>query len=105
MSRVSGYDPVIVFDWLETHCTRREDGRYVRVGQKVLRDTHRDTFQRWIGFAKKDRQFRVPLDRWSDILFDYGIELWEFETWATEIYGTDGFQLGDGATEDLIYPT
>lgn len=102
--RVSGYDPVIVFDWLETHCTHREDGRYVRMGTKVLRDSHRDTFQRWRLFAENDPTFRVPLDRWSDILFIYGVELYEFEAWAEDVYGTDGFALGDAASEDTDYP-
>lgn len=89
------YDPVIVFDWLDTHCTRRDDGRFIKLGRKLLEDSHRDTFDRWIQFAEEDPTWRVPLGRLDEILLTYGVMLYEFETWATDVYGTCGYADAD----------
>lgn len=100
MVRESGYDPVIVFDWLATHGTSRGDGRFLTLNHRLLEDTHRDTFARWELAANTDPGFRVPLGRWDEILLIYGVMLNEFEAWAEEVYGTTGYEDGDGAALD-----
>lgn len=96
MAVESGYDPVIVFDWLETHCTKRSDGRYVTLSGKLLDDSHRDTFDRWKRFAADDPEWIVPFARFTDILFEYGVEWYEFESWADDLYGTNGYSNEGG---------
>lgn len=86
-----GYDPVIVFDWLDTHGTKRADGRYVTLVGKLLDDSHRDTFERWERFANDDQAWRVPLERLDEILLTYGVMLNELETWAEDLYGWCGY--------------
>lgn len=86
-----GYDPVIVFDWLTTHGTQRADGRYLTLGRRLVDDSHRDTFDRWRAAMDADSQFVVPLGRWDEILHCYGIMLHEFDQWAAELYGWDGY--------------
>lgn len=88
---MGSYDPVIVFDWLETHGKRRVDGRFTHLGNRLLADTHRDTFARWERFVADDPAWRVPMDRLDEILLIYGVMLNEMETWAQELYGTDGY--------------
>lgn len=88
---MSGFDPVLVFDWLDAHGKRR-DGRFVELRGRALEDTHRDTFERWEGFALRDPEWIVPLGRFDEILVFYGLMLYEYEQWATEIYGTSGFK-------------
>ena len=86
-----GFDPLIVFDWLDSHCTRRPaDGRYLTILGRTLEDTHRDTFDRWRLAMATDQRFEVPLGRWDEILMVYGIMLFEFEQWAEELYGWTG---------------
>jgi len=84
-----GFDPVIVFDWLDTHCTKREDGRYVTLCGHLLDDSHRDTFDRWRLKLGEDG-WLVPLGRLDEILLTYGVMLWEFEKWAEDLYGWSG---------------
>lgn len=87
---MSGFDPDIVFAWLDAHCQQTERGRYTTIRGRVLEDTHRDTFDRW-------RQFRlrpgwlVPLGRWDEILCYYGLMLWEFEAWAEDTHGWNAY--------------
>lgn len=84
-----GFDPVIVFDWLDTHCTQREDGRYTTMLGRLIDDSHRDTFDRWR--LKADQPgWLVPLGRLDEILLTYGVMLWEFEKWAEDLYGWSG---------------
>lgn len=87
----SGFDPIIVFDWLDTHCTKREDGRYLTIGRRLIEDTHRDTFDRWRDAMQQQPGFVVPLGRLDEILLCYGVMLHEFEDWARNLYGWDGF--------------
>ncbi|MGZ6570498.1 MAG: hypothetical protein ACXVHB_05785 [Solirubrobacteraceae bacterium] len=89
-----GFDPVIVFDWLDTHCTKREDGRYLTIGRHLLDDSHRDTLDRWRDAIAVDPAFVVPLGRWDEILMHYGVMLYEFELWASELYGWDAYLPG-----------
>lgn len=81
----SGYDAAIVFAWLNEHCTQTEEGRYTSICRRFLEETHRDTFDRWKQYAV------VPLERWDEILCFYRLELWEFETWAEEHHGWNGY--------------
>jgi hypothetical protein len=87
-----GFDPLIVFDWLDEHCSKRDDGRYIALGRKLLDDSHRDTFDRWrLAMDADPVGFLVPLGRLDEILLTYGIMLWEFTGWAEELYGWDGY--------------
>lgn len=94
------YDPVIVFDWLFEHGERRADGRYIKLRGKWLEDSHRDTFERWERFARDDPHWRVPLARFTDILFIYGVEWYEFESWAEDHYGTNGYTETEAPADD-----
>lgn len=85
-----GFDPLIVFDWLDTHCTKRDDGRYITLAGKLIDDSYRDTFDRWHEKMNDDPSFTVPLGRWDEILLAQGIMLWEFEDWAEKLYGWSG---------------
>jgi hypothetical protein len=100
MSAWAGFDPVIVFDWLAEHATKREDGRFVTLRRQLIDDSHRDTFARWENFAALDPEYRVPLARWDEILVFYGVMLSEFEDWAQEIYGTSGYRAS--SDEDAL---
>lgn len=91
----SGYDPIIVFDFLDTHGTKREDGRYITLNGRLLEDTHRDTFDRWRKAIHERSNFVVPLGRWDEILLIYGVMLHEYAEWAQALYGTDGYIAAD----------
>jgi len=90
----SGYDPVVVFDWLDTHCTKRSDGRYLTIEGQLIDDSHRDTFARWEEWMYTQESFVVPLGRLDEILYTYGIHLWELEDWAQGAHGWDGYLPG-----------
>lgn len=93
----SGFDPLIVFDWLDEHCTKREDERYVTICGRLLDDSHRDTFDRWRASMHADPSFVVPLGRFDEILMHYGLMLYQFELWAESLYGWDGYLPGSKA--------
>lgn len=90
MSVEAGYDPAVVFDWLDTFGTKAPSGRYTTLCGRVLEDTHRDTFDRWREW-RADPAWRVPLVRLDEILCYYGAALWEFESYAEAAYGWNGF--------------
>ena len=95
MAVEGGYDPVIVLDWLDTHSTKRtEDGRYWTLCGRLLDDSHRDTFARWVEFQHRPG-WVVPLGRWDELLMFYGLMLGEFERWAEELYGWDAYLAGE----------
>lgn len=87
----AGYEPAIVFGYLTQFATVRDDGRYLTFAGKLLEDTHRDTFDRWFARETGEPWPRIPLDRWDEILCNYGVALWEFEDWAEHHYGRNGF--------------
>lgn len=91
MTSEGGYDPCCVIDWLDEHATRRDDGRYLTLNGRVLEDTHRDTFARWLAAAEADAGYLIPLGRLDEILLLYGVQLWELDDWITTRYGTDGY--------------
>lgn len=91
MASEGAYDAHIVFAWLDAHCTKREDGRYTHIGRRLLEDTHRDTFDRWRLALSIDPDFRVPLERFTDVLFVYDVEWYEFEDWATTEFGWNAY--------------
>lgn len=84
-----GFDPVVVFDYLVHNGTQRADGRFLTFNDHLLDDTHRDTFDRW--FDPVAWWSRVPLGRWDEILFLYGVMLYEFEEWAKATHGWNGY--------------
>ena len=91
MALEAGYDPAVVFDWLDTHGTKTERGRYTALCGRVLEDTHRDTFDRWREWRTTVDGWRAPLGRFDEILMFYGLNLRDFEWWAEEKYGWNGF--------------
>ena len=91
MALEAGYDPAVVFDWLDRHASKTDRGRYTTLCGRVLEDTHRDTFDRWREWRVTVPDWRAPLGRFDEILMFYGLALREFELWAEEHHGWDAF--------------
>ena len=92
MSGEGGYRLKVVSAYLDAHARRRpEDGRVMSLNGKLVRESHRETIANWEARSLD----HIPLGRWDELLLDVGLMLWEFEHWAEQHLGTDGYMTSD----------
>lgn len=84
-TREAGYERELAIGYLESVGTRREDGKFYDIDGVLVTDNHRQTISKW------ERLDVVPLGRFDAILVAYGLMLWQYEDWAKQTHGWDGY--------------
>ena len=81
---MSGYSHIRVRRFLqERGHVRPSDGRVMRLNNRPLPESLRNTLATWYGRGIDT----VPLGRWDEILIRVDLALWEYEAWELETYG------------------
>lgn len=95
MADEGGYEAEVVWAYLDANATELPTvrGGVDRIAGHKITDSQRETLRRW-----RDTNARIiPLGRWDEILLQNDVMLWEFEQWATERFGRDGYVNEDAS--------
>jgi hypothetical protein len=85
MRDTTGYEPEIVFAFIEAYALMRGDGEIEYLNDVRLTDSRRETLRRW-----RTKEF-IPLSGIDEFLMKHDLMLSELEQWAIANFGRDGF--------------